>query len=160
MDIRVATIEDYDALNELFRQADELHHRGATDAFRGEEHWGRSEEFVREALSNPDSVTLVAVLDDEVVGCVTAFAQRRPELGILRERNCLSVDALVVKDTARRHGIGKALMAEVEAWGRSRGLTSVELTVWSFNESAIELYRATGYEPMTVRMRKTLSCFI
>ena len=56
--------------------------------------------------------------------------------------------------SARRMGVGKALMERVNQWAKERELESVQLTVWDFNQGAIEFYKALGYD--TVRL--TMAC--
>lgn len=46
----------------------------------------------------------------------------------------------------RRQGLGKALMAEVEDWGRRHGLHKLQLRVRAGNTVAIALYQRLGYE--------------
>ena len=48
---------------------------------------------------------------------------------------------LAVSHTARRRGVGRALMQAGEAWARERGFTVLSLDVWSTNERALEFYR-------------------
>jgi ribosomal protein S18 acetylase RimI-like enzyme len=54
---------------------------------------------------------------------------------------------LAVTESARRRGVGRALMLAGEAWTRERGFALLSLDVWSTNDRAIEFYRRLGYDP-------------
>ncbi|MDR3688544.1 MAG: GNAT family N-acetyltransferase [Fimbriimonas sp.] len=156
MTIRLATETDIDGLNRLFFEADSLHHGGEPRVFGGQEHWGRSREFLGQILADPNQVILIAVEGENVTGLVHAVSQIRPELGVLNERRVLVVDALIVGEEFQRRGIGTRLAEAVYKWGTARGLSIVELTVWSFNESAIRFYERMGFSVASFRMRRTL----
>jgi ribosomal protein S18 acetylase RimI-like enzyme len=51
----------------------------------------------------------------------------------------------MVAATARRRGIGWALLAEAEAWARDVGVRKLELHVFPHNMPAIRLYERFGF---------------
>ena len=53
----------------------------------------------------------------------------------------------------RRHGIGRALMAELLSYSRSHGVRRLLLEVRSSNRPAISLYRSTGFYATRLRPR-------
>jgi len=66
----------------------------------------------------------------------------------------LHVDDIVIEESERRAGGGRALMAYAEADARARGMTAVLLDA---RPAAIGFYRAIGYELHSVpSMKKTL----
>jgi GNAT superfamily N-acetyltransferase len=56
----------------------------------------------------------------------------------------LHVADLFVRDAARRHGVGSALMAAAADVLRRRGGMTVVWTVWDRNEAAMAFYEALG----------------
>ena len=58
--------------------------------------------------------------------------------------------------SARRRGIGTALMERAEAWALERGVDVVELTVYDFNTAARALYDKLGYETRHQQLAKRL----
>ena len=47
---------------------------------------------------------------------------------------------------SRRSGVGSALLAQAEAWARSRGVRKLSLHVRAGNTGALALYRRRGFE--------------
>ena len=64
---------------------------------------------------------------------------------------------LAVADTARRRGVGRALMQEGEAWARKRGFATLGLDAWSTNKRALEFYRRLGYAAESLCLIKELA---
>ena len=53
---------------------------------------------------------------------------------------------LMVAMAARRQGVGRALIDAAIAWARTAGVRKLELHVFPWNEAAIALYEAVGFE--------------
>jgi RimJ/RimL family protein N-acetyltransferase len=53
---------------------------------------------------------------------------------------------LMVAMSARRQGVGRALLEAAIAWARTAGVRKLELHVFPWNEAAIGLYEAVGFE--------------
>jgi putative acetyltransferase len=53
---------------------------------------------------------------------------------------------LMVAADARRQGVGTAMLQAAIDWARSAGVRKVELHVFPWNEAAIRLYEAFGFE--------------
>jgi RimJ/RimL family protein N-acetyltransferase len=53
---------------------------------------------------------------------------------------------LMVAIGARRQGVGRALLEAAAGWARQAGIRKLELHVFPWNEAAIALYEACGYE--------------
>lgn len=94
---------------------------------------------VKGVRRDPNTAVFVAETAEGVVG----------RLSIARDANPVSHHVaelgLMVAASARRQGIGSALMEEAVKWARGSGVTKVELHVFPHNEPAIALYRKLGY---------------
>jgi RimJ/RimL family protein N-acetyltransferase len=53
---------------------------------------------------------------------------------------------LMVAQDARRQGVGTALLRAAVDWARGAGIRKLELHVFPWNEAAISLYDAFGFE--------------
>jgi ribosomal protein S18 acetylase RimI-like enzyme len=84
--------------------------------------------------------TLLALEGDEAVGIVTgARDEHNPAL--------FHVYAMWVAPEARRTGLGRRLLDELEAWMRASGGTTSQLSVTTEAEAAQRLYESAGYVP-------------
>jgi [ribosomal protein S18]-alanine N-acetyltransferase len=88
--------------------------------------------------------TLVLAEDDAggpPLGMAAMVGRTSPELGML------------VAPTARRRGVGDALLRACVDWARGVGAREVVLHVFPHNDAAIALYRKQGFEDRGVLIR-------
>jgi len=64
-----------------------------------------------------------------------------------RARSLLNIHDIAVSPSARGQGIGRKLLAAVEADARALGCCKVTLEVRSDNHRAMGLYRSVGFQP-------------
>jgi ribosomal protein S18 acetylase RimI-like enzyme len=100
----------------------------------------------------PDQTVLVAEEAAERVGFVHLHAATDFHTG---ERHG-HVSDIVVAPEAEGRGVGAALMAAAEDWGRAHGFRFLSLHVFDDNRRARALYQRLGYRMDIVKMIKTL----
>jgi ribosomal protein S18 acetylase RimI-like enzyme len=97
---------------------------------------------LRKKLKRDPDLFLVAESDGQLVGAVMGgFDGRR---GIVYH--------LAVRQERRRHGIGTALMEELERRLRDKGCLKVYLLVTKDNPRALGFYQAAGWEIMDLHL--------
>jgi len=96
--------------------------------------------------------TLVAITDDRICGMIGTFAHSTYE----HDDSSGRILALVISNTARRHGIGRALIAAVEKDFARRGIRRIALDTRLNREDAHRFYGALGYERNGWRFVKEL----
>jgi GNAT superfamily N-acetyltransferase len=92
-------------------------------------------------LRRLDSVTLVAEVNDEVVGVVDMEYHQR--LGDHRPQ--ARVNDLVVTEDARGTGVGRALLERAEALARKRGCFRMALVTAAWRDRTLAFYRREGW---------------
>ena len=97
-----------------------------------------------EALAEAGRIVLVAELDAEVVG----MAHLAPA-GAANAPQRAEVQRVAVAETARGAGVGRRLMAAVEAAALQQGLTLLWLTTHEHSD-ACAFYEAVGYTKLGV----------
>jgi GNAT superfamily N-acetyltransferase len=122
-------------------------------------------EFFEESLKRPrsdDSVWLVAEVDGQVVGDISARLERPAEdaerqlLRYLAEVR-IYVDALGVAQAQRRRGVGTRLMGAIERWARERGAVWVMLDTYAASPLSVPFYeRGMGYRRRSIVFEKRL----
>ncbi len=93
-------------------------------------------------LRAPGHLMVLALEDGVVVGQCAAVVHRHPD-----KPDELYVDEVGTATTHLRHGIARAMLAEMFAWGRELGCEEAWLGTEFDNEAANALYRATGGKP-------------
>jgi ribosomal protein S18 acetylase RimI-like enzyme len=114
----------------------------------------RFADWVRELVKNEDSLVLVALDGDRVVGHLVARVEQRPAV-FLHGRYGFVCDTAVASSHQRR-GVGSRMDQAVALWFAERGVDHVELLAATGNEHAQGFWRKRGYVPMaTVMCRDT-----
>jgi GNAT superfamily N-acetyltransferase len=106
-------------------------------------------------------IALVAELDGGVVGYLearleepldSARYQTNPELAERR----LFINALLTARTHWRRGVGSALVAAAEAWGREHGAAVAIMDTYAESPVSVPFWEGRGYRARNVIMRKRL----
>jgi len=110
------------------------------DASAGEEPGVWSQQF-----DTSNWVFFIARLDDEPVGAA-AVAHATPALHMLEGRDDLAVlwDIRVLP-SARRSGVGSALLKEAQMWARAKGCTTMKVETQNINTAACRFYARHGF---------------
>ncbi len=149
---RRATLDDYDAIDALFYQLLDQHAEGVPHVFNLHEPPAYSRSHIHAIITSDMSDILVCERRGEVIGLAQVSFREYFERGPRSASRSVLVESLIVADNARRLGVGRGLMALVEAWGVERKVEHVELTVWEFNENALRFYESLGYQTLHRRM--------
>ena len=102
--------------------------------------------------SNPAYKTFVAIMDGCVFGMIGTLTYPSYEHNDPSGR----IVALVTLSTARRRGIGRALMATAEQYFAQKGIRRVALDTRLTREDAHKFYASLGYEQNGWRFVKRL----
>lgn len=139
--IRSATTADAAAIARLIEQL------GYPDA------GAHFESRLEHMLASDRAAVLLAVRDARVLGLATVHV-----LSVLnRVRDVAWLTALVVDDSARRTGVGRALVAAVEEFARRSDCERLSVTTHEDRLLAREFYVRVGFDATGRRFGKTLS---
>lgn len=152
IDIHEIHPADIPVVSALFEEGDDYHREALPELYRPVQP-ERTEEFLKSFIGNDDARIFVAEIDGVVIGLVQFSVIKTPERPTMFSRELVFVDSLIVRKEFRRQGVGRSLMSFVHGWAAERGIHAIELTVYGFNNAAIELYEDLGYETMMLRMR-------
>jgi diamine N-acetyltransferase len=151
MRIRKATASDAAALVTLNRAVQEMHADAFPEKFRRNVPDDEVERAFRATLQADPSYWLVAE-DDEPIAFLSAEFREREETWCLAAHRVCYLSALVVAPHYRRRGIARALLQELQQEAEARGVTTIELDVWAFNEQAKQAFASLGFRGVMERM--------
>ena len=135
--VRRATPDD---ATDLARMLDEFDHSGATPV----------QVAARTDACQHVLTTYLGELDGHPVG----FACLRLVPHVQGDEPYAEMTDIYVDAPARRHGVARALIAQVEATARAAGASDVVIITGFDNEDAQAAYRASGYTNWALAMRK------
>ncbi len=157
MNIRRATEQDMERINDLLLQVCLVHHKGRPDLFKYGAKKYTDEELKR--LIHDDSRPIFVAADetDLVLGYAFCIFQQHSSDNILTDIKTLYIDDLCVDETRRGQHIGRQLYSHVLTFAKESGCYNVTLNVWSCNESAMRFYQSCGLKPQKIGMETILT---
>ena len=114
---------------------------------------GRAKQLWQEIAAQPGRRILVATMDDAVVG--TADCAVLPNL-TRGGHAFMLVENIVVDAAARRHGVGRRLLAAAVAGARSAGCYKVQLLSRNDRADAHTFYQSCGFTAAAAGYRRYL----
>lgn len=96
----------------------------------------------------------VADVEGRVVGFVSVWARVKSRGIEEREHEYAYVSDLVVLETHRGRGLGRALLGRAEEHARREGATILRIAVLARNAGARALYEGFGFEPRVIELTK------
>jgi RimJ/RimL family protein N-acetyltransferase len=103
--------------------------------------------YLRSIERYPDAAVLVAEDGARIVGRLSLSRDPHPA-----SRHVADL-GLMVAESHRRRGVGRAMLDEAVLWARTAGVRKLELHVFPWNEPALGLYEAFGFEREGYRKR-------
>jgi len=144
--VRPATAEDWPAVGALLAELGRPVVMGTQDE-------ASARDVFLAYLARPDTVALLAEIDDRVVGfCDMEY---RTRLNFLDAQAW--IPDLVVSEAERGRGAGAALLARAEKLARERGCWGMSLESASWRTRAHAFYAREGWEDTAKSFSKSLS---
>lgn len=134
-------------LLDLFIQGYELHRINREDKFKVREN-ENLRNILLEMLSK--SCTIVILEDGSIIGYASyKIAQKLTK--------SLWIDEIVINENFSDNGYGKRVLNYIEKIAEAKECDSIELSCWSFNKRALEIYEHLGFKEQKVILEKKIS---
>lgn len=134
MNIQKATLNDLDALTELF-DLYRLFYEQKSDLIG-------AKEFLQERLRNEESIVFIAYDEHDAIG----FTQLFPSFSSVSMKRSWVLNDLYVKESARRRGVAEKLIKTAIDFAKETGAKGVLLETAEGNVNAQKLYEKIGFE--------------
>ncbi|MFC1947226.1 GNAT family N-acetyltransferase [Chloroflexota bacterium] len=102
------------------------------------------ETHLRNKITSDDSLVLVAIDDQKVVGYSISQTTRMPPFS--RGKTIGVIYDMAVTASHRRKGIGKEMLDRIKAWFNDRNINRIELSVVTKNTIGDSFWREQGFK--------------
>lgn len=144
---RKANLSDYDCIASFNQKLHELHVSNRPDVYKETSNILSFENFKSFFDSLDFEYFIVYNEKDNIpVGYACARILVRPETEVTKEHTGIFFNEFYIGEKFRRVGLGKRLFDFIIKYYNSLGFSNFTLTVWDFNEGAIEFYKSLGFK--------------
>lgn len=144
--IRSGTSDDLPFLRDQLVMVQDLHRSAHPDKYR-EISPGQAESYLSERLTNQRCLVRVAVTErNHLIGHTISEIQDRSGSLFTHPQTVLYLAQIVVSPDYRKQGVGRELIEDVRALGRTRGIEQVVLNVWEFEGNARRFFLDCGFQ--------------
>ena len=152
--IRKLRADDYLVIDACMQELHRLHVDGRPDIFAPLEHLYSEHDFSN-IVEDETYIALAAVDEnDDIMGFCIAKLRDKSEM--VDDLRTVYIDDFFVRKEYRRKGIAKYIFEQFEDLAKEKGAKRIDLMVWEFNESALELYEALGMKKQRRILEKKL----
>lgn len=150
--IRRATAQDAKTISLLNADVHQLHADALPHWFKQPSSETFPEARVQAFLAEPEKFFFIASEDGEDVGYLFAKVEELPEDARQPGRRWVYIHHISVKPAYQQHGHGERLIAAAKALAQDRGISTVALDVWAFNDKAHNFFERQGFSVFNYRM--------
>lgn len=108
----------------------------------------------KKLLKSRKAIVLLFKVGKRAVAFAVGTIEKRPP--VFAEKEYANLERLYVEPKYRQKGIGRALIAQVIAWAKSKGMKTITLQVYEGNNLAKNFYKKQGWKAHTTKMQLPL----
>ncbi|RAJ25371.1 GNAT family N-acetyltransferase [Pedobacter cryoconitis] len=109
---------------------------------------------INELITADHIELLVALSGTEVIGC--GYARIESAKPFLKYERYAYLGFMYVVPEHRGRGVNKAILQELTAWSKAKGITELRLDVYSENIIAVNAYEKAGFKKLHIQMRSEI----
>ena len=152
--IREANAGDLDALNEINREVQTIHHRIDRLIFKNSKEADIRAEL-KSLIDDQKCGVLIASTNDIMLGFISYRERTLPESGLTNEIPMIFIHHIGVKSIYRKQSIGTALMDAVFKIAHLKNIERVQLDVWTLNLDAKSFFQKRGFRTISEIMMRS-----
>ena len=148
--IREACLSDSNSMDILENQVFHMHLNARPDLIKPEKPFNK--EYFESCLDDEDIKIFVFEENREILGYIITRKWEYNNHHMYYDMVILDINNMCVDEKARDKGIGRQLFNRAKEYAKEIGAAKIELSVWSFNESALKFYEQLGMKERISRM--------
>ena len=145
MQFRKASEKDAPKIAEMLIGIGALHHNGRPDIYKDNLQKYNEEDILLILKDKNSPVFVAADEDDNVAGYAFCIIRSIEETKAFVSRKFLYIDDFCVDEKYRKMHVGTFMMESLLREAKKMDISSIELNVWEFNESAVKFYEKCGF---------------
>ena len=146
--VRKATTGDFDAVQNIMNQVQDLHVKWRPDIYKDTAEVLTKDDFLAAVA---DGTFYVAEDKEKVVG-VMGIQYRHIETPCHVTRDVIYIDSMAVDEPYRGTGVGHAFFDQLKKMAKERKADGIELQVNARNKLAYEMYSKCGFREKSINM--------
>lgn len=152
VNIRNATINDYEQLCAIYTELDELHRLKHPELFVKPDDYARAKEYISELINDDSKALFVAEAELKIVGFAECYVVKSSSFPVVKKREWVQLDNIAVMEKYQNYHIGSLFLDKVIEWSKNKDINRIELKVYSFNANAIRFYERKGFRDLNKTM--------
>lgn len=153
INIRVATINDYESAIKIISQVQNMHVEWRPDIYKYNNNLIAKEDFEKIVETN---TFFVAENENEKIVGVLEIAFRHIETPAHVTRDIIFIDTMAVDEKYRGLGVGHKMFEFLKVMKVEKNMDGIELQVNAKNRAAYEMYQKYGFTEKSINMELLL----
>ena len=143
MIIRTAILNDIENILSLGDQIFEIHSKARPDRFKKKP---VNYEYLKSIIEGNNKILFIAEDNNKVIGyCILCIYEIKNH-PMFNDAININIEDFCVDKNFRKKGVGKKLFENIKIYAKENNVQYIELSVWEFNQNAIEFYKKMGME--------------
>jgi GNAT superfamily N-acetyltransferase len=109
------------------------------------------EQHIREIIETENTLVLVALNENRVIGFSISQVDKYPPIWVERETYGF-IDTMAITSDYRRQGVGKQMLGRIFEWFAAQDIGRVELSVSARNQVGYSFWRKHGFKEFIHRL--------
>lgn len=145
IDIRKASLEDLESVQELNNKMFELEYKHFDNTLNvGWTYEKAGSDYLKNMIEN--QIVYLAIINDEIVGYLAG------KVGYTKSK-LAELDNMFVTQEYRKYGIGAKLLDEFKKHCLTNGMDNIKVTAFAKNKNAIAFYIKNGFEEWDITLK-------
>ena len=156
IEIRRATNKDAQILSALNVPVQKIHAEAYPQIFKQPPSPSFAVPFMQRQLIDLYNVFFIADLEEVAIGYIFARIVERSENLLMYAWKYIYIEHISIDPQYQRRGYGQRLLEEIARFAKEKGIDTIALDVWAFNQQSLSFFEKNGFEPYNHKLWKQI----